>query len=328
MEPELPTRAPRAAAGGDLVDEASGLTVRPGRLTAVAAASPEDAQAIADRLGRFSDGDGRPGAACRCATCRCPSYARRSWSPTTARGCSPGRCGTSSADRGRRDLDGALHAACADDIVDALPDGLDARRRRGGPGVLRRPAAAAPARPRPRRRPGGAHPRRAHLGGGRPHRGAHRGPAGRAPRAAVPPSSARPARWCSTAPTRSLRRVGPGQPPTGRTATCSPPPRRYAADRDTRGGATRAEPVAQSTPPTDPAGRDDRAGARVRPAADARLSAPARPRAGPARPGRRRRAGRAPAARRARRGRPRHGPAWTSTRSRSPSRSSSSRRAC
>ncbi|MGH3376488.1 MAG: ABC transporter transmembrane domain-containing protein, partial [Actinoallomurus sp.] len=56
IDPELPDEGTLTAADGDLVDEASGLTVRPGRLTAVAAASPEDAQAIADRLGRFSDG--------------------------------------------------------------------------------------------------------------------------------------------------------------------------------------------------------------------------------------------------------------------------------
>jgi ABC-type multidrug transport system fused ATPase/permease subunit len=39
------------------VDAASGLVVRPGRLTAVAAADPRDAQAVADRLGRYADGE-------------------------------------------------------------------------------------------------------------------------------------------------------------------------------------------------------------------------------------------------------------------------------
>ncbi|MEU5880369.1 ABC transporter ATP-binding protein [Spirillospora sp. NPDC047279] len=42
---------------GDLVDAASGLVVRPGLLTAVAASDPRDARAIADRLGRHADGD-------------------------------------------------------------------------------------------------------------------------------------------------------------------------------------------------------------------------------------------------------------------------------
>jgi ABC-type multidrug transport system fused ATPase/permease subunit len=47
----------RPEPGGELVDAASGLVVRPGRLTAIAAADPRDAQAIADRLGRYADGD-------------------------------------------------------------------------------------------------------------------------------------------------------------------------------------------------------------------------------------------------------------------------------
>ncbi|MFP3961427.1 ABC transporter ATP-binding protein [Actinomadura fulvescens] len=42
---------------GDLVDVASGLVVRPGQLTAVAASDPRDAQAVADRLGRYAEGD-------------------------------------------------------------------------------------------------------------------------------------------------------------------------------------------------------------------------------------------------------------------------------
>ncbi|MEW2352555.1 ABC transporter ATP-binding protein [Spirillospora sp. NPDC029432] len=54
----------RPEPGGELVDAASGLVVRPGRLTAIAAADPRDAQAIADRLGRYAEGDvtygGRP----------------------------------------------------------------------------------------------------------------------------------------------------------------------------------------------------------------------------------------------------------------------------
>ncbi|MBW8481468.1 ABC transporter ATP-binding protein/permease [Actinomadura sp. PM05-2] len=40
-----------------LVDAASGVTVPPGALTMIAAADPRDAQAIADRLGRYRDGD-------------------------------------------------------------------------------------------------------------------------------------------------------------------------------------------------------------------------------------------------------------------------------
>ncbi|TDD69614.1 ABC transporter transmembrane domain-containing protein [Actinomadura rubrisoli] len=58
IDPELPAAGTaRPAAPAELIDIASGLVVRPGRVTAVAAADPRDAQAIADRLGRYADGE-------------------------------------------------------------------------------------------------------------------------------------------------------------------------------------------------------------------------------------------------------------------------------
>ncbi|MFC5749499.1 ABC transporter transmembrane domain-containing protein [Actinomadura rugatobispora] len=58
LEPEVPLDGTaRPAPGGELLDAASGLVVRPGRFTAIAAADPRDAQAIADRLGRYADGE-------------------------------------------------------------------------------------------------------------------------------------------------------------------------------------------------------------------------------------------------------------------------------
>ncbi|MDL4772182.1 ABC transporter transmembrane domain-containing protein [Actinomadura xylanilytica] len=58
MDPELPgTGTARPDGPAELVDVASGLVVRPGVFTAVAAAEPRDAQAIADRLGRYADGE-------------------------------------------------------------------------------------------------------------------------------------------------------------------------------------------------------------------------------------------------------------------------------
>ncbi|MFG2005760.1 ABC transporter transmembrane domain-containing protein [Spirillospora sp. NPDC048911] len=58
IEPEIRLAGTARPDGpGELVDAASGLVVRPGRLTAIAAADPRDAQAIADRLGRYADGD-------------------------------------------------------------------------------------------------------------------------------------------------------------------------------------------------------------------------------------------------------------------------------
>ncbi|MFG2091471.1 ABC transporter transmembrane domain-containing protein [Spirillospora sp. NPDC048824] len=58
IDPELPnTGTARPAATAELVDIASGLVVRPGRVTGIAAADPRDAQAIADRLGGYAPGD-------------------------------------------------------------------------------------------------------------------------------------------------------------------------------------------------------------------------------------------------------------------------------
>ncbi len=48
---------PAPAGPADLHDPASGLTVRPGELLAVAAATPADATVLVDRLGRYTDSD-------------------------------------------------------------------------------------------------------------------------------------------------------------------------------------------------------------------------------------------------------------------------------
>ena len=60
LEPELASGSSAAEppAGAALVDGPSGLVVEAGELTAVVAGVPEHAAAIADRLGRFADGDG------------------------------------------------------------------------------------------------------------------------------------------------------------------------------------------------------------------------------------------------------------------------------
>ncbi|MFI7540263.1 ABC transporter ATP-binding protein [Actinoplanes sp. NPDC049599] len=51
-DPDRPARVP---GGGELVDRVSGVVVRPGLVTAIAAAAPADAVAITDRLGRYVD---------------------------------------------------------------------------------------------------------------------------------------------------------------------------------------------------------------------------------------------------------------------------------
>ena len=59
LQPELVSgsSAPEPPSGAALVDGQSGLVVEAGQLTAVVAGVPEEAAAIADRLGRFADGD-------------------------------------------------------------------------------------------------------------------------------------------------------------------------------------------------------------------------------------------------------------------------------
>ncbi|QFG69077.1 ABC transporter transmembrane domain-containing protein [Ornithinimicrobium pratense] len=63
--PERPPLGDRELVGlaeGELIDEASGLRVRPGRLTMVVSAVPDDSAALADRLGRYLPaGDGGEG---------------------------------------------------------------------------------------------------------------------------------------------------------------------------------------------------------------------------------------------------------------------------
>jgi ABC-type multidrug transport system fused ATPase/permease subunit len=125
-DPAHPLPAPRA--DGDLVDIDSGLVVRPGLLTAVAAADPQDAQAIADRLGRYVDGEVRLSgvplrdlelAAVRERILVADNDARLFRGPLRAELDVRG-----GADDRR--LRAALAAASALDVVEALPAGLDA----------------------------------------------------------------------------------------------------------------------------------------------------------------------------------------------------------
>jgi ABC-type multidrug transport system fused ATPase/permease subunit len=122
VEPELtpPAVAVVHPAGGDLDDPDSGFVARQGAFTAIAAARPEDAATIADRIGLLTP----------------ESKARLSRVPLRHLDLEMVRRRIVVADndgrlfRGRlRDEIGGtgatLHAAAAQDIVDALPDGLD-----------------------------------------------------------------------------------------------------------------------------------------------------------------------------------------------------------
>jgi len=113
--------APAPPPGSALVDAASGLVVAPGLLTAVVSAVPEQASALADRLGRYVDADvrwgGVPLAALPLADVR-----RRVLVVDPA----PVLFGGSlRAELGGGDVHAAVEAACVQDVVDALPDGLE-----------------------------------------------------------------------------------------------------------------------------------------------------------------------------------------------------------
>jgi len=128
-DPAEPADAARLPDGdGDLVDEESGLVVRPGRLTAIAATAPEDAAEIADRLGRYVDGDVRlsgvhlrdlPLATVRERILVADNDGRLFSGPLRDELAGPAAVG------GDERITAALAAASATDIVDALPDGLD-----------------------------------------------------------------------------------------------------------------------------------------------------------------------------------------------------------
>ncbi|MFU8872691.1 ABC transporter ATP-binding protein [Micromonospora sp. SL4-19] len=131
--------APPARAGGrevlpapdrpaELHDPATGLTVPAGRLFAVAADDPAEVIALADRLGRFVasdvtwggvplDGIALDEVRARILVADHDSY----FFAGTLREILRTRAGTGDAD-----IRAALHAASAEDVVDALPDGLAA----------------------------------------------------------------------------------------------------------------------------------------------------------------------------------------------------------
>ncbi|MFI7646105.1 ABC transporter transmembrane domain-containing protein [Micromonospora sp. NPDC049460] len=129
LDPEL-VDPPRPAAlpdgPGELVDVESGVTLRAGRFTALAATAPEDAAAIVDRLGRYVDSDamlhGVPLRALPLATVRerilvADNNAHLFTGPLRAELDPHDRADEAA-------IAAALAAASATDIVEALPDGL------------------------------------------------------------------------------------------------------------------------------------------------------------------------------------------------------------
>jgi ABC-type multidrug transport system fused ATPase/permease subunit len=133
VEPTIPAEPPLP--GGDLVDPHSGFVAQAGKLTALVTETPEEAQAIADRLGRFTPPGGTDwseatlgGVALR----ELPldelrrrvvvsEVDPRMFSGSLREELSPHRAVSD------EHLLAAIDVASADDVLEALPDGLDTR---------------------------------------------------------------------------------------------------------------------------------------------------------------------------------------------------------
>jgi ABC-type multidrug transport system fused ATPase/permease subunit len=122
-----------AAGTGALADTHSGLNLAPGSFTAVAAADPAEAIELADRLGRYraADGvtlDGVPLAALPLARLRervlVADNDARLFAGRLADELA-GVAGAGAGAEGGSAITAALHTAAAEDILEALPEGLD-----------------------------------------------------------------------------------------------------------------------------------------------------------------------------------------------------------
>ncbi|WP_309649982.1 ABC transporter ATP-binding protein [Nocardioides sp.] len=128
-EPALPAPAP--APGSELHDARSGLRVRPGAITALVSEQPDDTAALADRLGLCSaevDDDVTLGGVPLTQLPRADVRRRIVVSDTSAAlfsGRLADRLDVTGRARTTGDLERALFTASSDDIMDALPDGLD-----------------------------------------------------------------------------------------------------------------------------------------------------------------------------------------------------------
>ncbi|MFE0458432.1 ABC transporter transmembrane domain-containing protein [Kitasatospora sp. NPDC058965] len=133
LAPDLAAGDAVAPEGGLLADPDSGLRLRPGGLTAVACADPVAAGALADRLGRYTDGGTTLGGV-PLAELPLDEVRRRILVlPGDARLFSgPLRGELDPRGRGDAALTAALTAAAALDVVEALPGGLDGEIVDGG----------------------------------------------------------------------------------------------------------------------------------------------------------------------------------------------------
>ena len=116
--------------GAELVDETSGLRVRPGLLTAVVAGAPEEASAIVDRLGRFADDGWVTLGGVPLHRLPLQAVRRRILVSDHDPRLFTGRLGDEldpTGEASRERVHTALHTAAAEDALEALPAGLDTR---------------------------------------------------------------------------------------------------------------------------------------------------------------------------------------------------------
>jgi ABC-type multidrug transport system fused ATPase/permease subunit len=128
-EPERPVEEPPE--GTPLHDLGSGLLVEPGKLVGVVSAKPDDAARIADRLGRFRDDDGVVLGDVHLADLPIEAVRRRIVVSEADPVIFSGTLRSELDPWGRVDgQDEKIHAAIAianaEDVIEALPEGLDA----------------------------------------------------------------------------------------------------------------------------------------------------------------------------------------------------------
>jgi ABC-type multidrug transport system fused ATPase/permease subunit len=140
-EPEIAdpvTPAAEPPTGAPLADPRSGLVVEPGTLTALVSADPDESAAIAHRLGRLADDDEVSLGGTRLRDLPLATVRRRvlvsEAEPRLFTGTLRDELDPWAVGAGDADLLSAVHVAAAEDVLDALPDGLDAEVDEAGRG--------------------------------------------------------------------------------------------------------------------------------------------------------------------------------------------------
>lgn len=129
LEPEVSATAGsyvEPPAGAELLDVTSGLRVPTGQITAVVSDPPEDSAVLADRLGRYAEGEVLWGGVPLEGLDR-EVVRRRIVVSDTASTLFSGRLESQLDIRGRgpQQVAAALHTASAEDVLEALPDGME-----------------------------------------------------------------------------------------------------------------------------------------------------------------------------------------------------------